>query len=122
MGLLRTPSTRSERTSRSMTDAEIAAEIATPEEINELVKRLQTDDAPLSLDQVRKRRASIKEERKAKIDFIRARTNSRAAQLGRPQDEVAERLPDVVTEGVALDQFEPSGSVSPEETDGNDPQ
>lgn len=122
MGLLRTPSNRSDRASRSMTEAEIAAEIATPEEIIQLAKRLQTDEPPLSLDQVRKRRASIKEERKANINFIRARTNSRAAQMGRPQDDVAERLPDIVTEGVVLDQFEPSGPVSLEEKGDNDRQ
>lgn len=60
------------------------------DEVAALGERLQTEPAPLSLQQARDRRASIKEERKRSIDFIRSRTNSRAAAQGRPSMEVTE--------------------------------
>jgi hypothetical protein len=49
------------------------------EHSTEAFERLKTEDPPLSLEQTRARRASIKEERKANIDFIRSRTSSRAS-------------------------------------------
>jgi hypothetical protein len=70
--------------SRSLTQAEIEAGVIKEDEVAAIGERLQTEPAPLSLQEVRERRASIKEERKRNIDFIRARTNSRAAALGRP--------------------------------------
>ena len=91
-----------------MTSAELKAATVTEEELDATLVRLQTEPAPLGLQEAiqkeRERRASIKEERKRSIDFIRSRTNSRAAALGRPSTEV---LPDnangpnldVLTEG-----------------------
>jgi len=64
--------------------------IISDDELAALGERLQTEPAPLSLQQARDRRASIKEERKAAIEFIRSRTNSRAAAQGRPSMEAAE--------------------------------
>lgn len=60
------------------------AEVMKPADVEALGERLRTEDLPMSLDQVRARRASIKEERKRSIDFIRSRTSSRAAALGLP--------------------------------------
>lgn len=68
-----------------MTEAELAAEIMTPAQINELHTKLVTQPSPESLEHSRQRRASIKEGRKIAIDFIRSRTNSRAAQMGSPE-------------------------------------
>ncbi|KAF8852680.1 hypothetical protein BDZ45DRAFT_694892 [Acephala macrosclerotiorum] len=70
--------------SRSLTEAEMQAEVMKPADVEALGERLRTEDPPMSLDQVRARRASIKEERKRSIDFIRSRTSSRAAALGLP--------------------------------------
>ncbi|KAE9375747.1 hypothetical protein N431DRAFT_403687 [Stipitochalara longipes BDJ] len=84
------PSQRSGQKSRSLTQAEINMGIIGDDEVAALGERLQNEPAPLSLQQARERRASIKEERKRSIDFIRSRTNSRAAAQGRPSMEVAE--------------------------------
>ncbi|KAE8444431.1 hypothetical protein EG329_000522 [Mollisiaceae sp. DMI_Dod_QoI] len=70
--------------SKSLTEAEIQVDVMHPSEIAAIGERLKTEVAPMSLDQVRQRRASIKEERKRSIDFIRSRTSSRAAANGRP--------------------------------------
>jgi hypothetical protein len=58
--------------------------VITEDEVAALGERLQTDPPPMSLQEARERRASIKEGRKRSIDFIRSRTNSRAAASGRP--------------------------------------
>jgi len=88
-----------------MTSAEIAAEYASPQEVAQVAERLRTEGPPMSLDQARLRRASIKEERRASIEFIRHRTSSRAAQLGRPPEGIT--LKPTLTEGVV---FEGTGS------------
>ncbi len=67
-----------------MTEAELNSTVISEEELNLLNERLKSESAPMSLEQVRERRASIKEERKRSIDFIRSRTTSRAASGGRP--------------------------------------
>lgn len=61
------------------------------EEVAALGERLQTEPPPMSLQEARERRASIKEERKRSIEFIRRRTNSRAAANGRPSMEVLDQ-------------------------------
>ncbi len=67
-----------------MTDVEITADYISSLEVLQLNERLRTEEPPKSLDEARQeareRRASIKEERKASIEFIRNRTSSRAAQ------------------------------------------
>jgi hypothetical protein len=67
-----------------LTQAEINMGIITEDQVAALGERLQTDPPPMSLQEARERRASIKEERKRSIEFIRSRTNSRAAANGRP--------------------------------------
>jgi hypothetical protein len=71
-----------------MTSAEMAAEMLPEDQVAELRDRLKTEEPPLSLQQTRQRRMSIKSERKASIDFIKSRTNSRktsaASMGGRP--------------------------------------
>jgi hypothetical protein len=84
------PNQRSGQKSRSLTQAEINMGIIGDDEVAALGERLQNEPAPLSLQEARERRASIKEERKRSIDFIRSRTNSRAAAQGRPSMEAAE--------------------------------
>jgi hypothetical protein len=54
------------------------------EEFNKVAERLKTEEPPMTLEEARQRRASIKEDRKKSIEFIRSRTNSRAAAMGRP--------------------------------------
>lgn len=58
-----------------------------PAEIAAIGERLKNEEPPLSLEQARQRRLSIKEVRKSSIDFIRARTRARtlskAAEQGR---------------------------------------
>lgn len=87
-----------------MTSAELKAATVTEKELDATLARLQAEPAPLGLQEAiqkeRERRASIKEERKRSIDFIRSRTNSRAAALGRPSTEV---LPDNATGRPNLD-------------------
>ncbi len=70
-----------------MTEAEIRQDIMNDEDVAALKERLKAEDPPKSLEEVRKRREDIKEERKRSIDFIRERTNSRAGVLGRPNLE-----------------------------------
>ena len=68
-----------------MTSAEMAAEMLPEDQVTELRDRLKIEEPPLSLQQARQRRMSIKSERKASIDFIKSRTNSRktsAASMG----------------------------------------
>ena len=96
-----------------MTSAELKAATVTEEELDATLVRLQTEPAPLGLQEAiqkeRERRASIKEERKRSIDFIRSRTNSRAAALGRPSTEIlpdnanARQNLDILKEGQAED-------------------
>ncbi|KAI9049844.1 hypothetical protein LZ554_005994 [Drepanopeziza brunnea f. sp. 'monogermtubi'] len=69
---------------KSMTEAEMKSEILDDYQIDKIATQLKTADPPLSLEQARQRRESIKEERKRSIDFIRRRTMSRASALGRP--------------------------------------
>lgn len=87
---LRTPSNH-RRMSRSMTEAELVAEVVTSLDLLEVKERLLNEEPPKSLEEARQdarvrrasiveRRASIKVERKACIDFVRSRTTSRAAQ------------------------------------------
>ena len=62
------------------------------EDLTTAIDRMKSESPPLSLDQVRQRRASVKdsakEQRKASIDLIRSRTASRAsASGGRPNLE-----------------------------------
>jgi hypothetical protein len=78
------PNTKSNQKSRSLTQAEINMGVINEDEVAALSERLQSDPPPMSLQEARERRASIKEERKRSIDFIRSRTNSRAAAVGRP--------------------------------------
>jgi hypothetical protein len=73
--------------SRSLTQAEINMGVITEDQAAALGERLLTDPPPMSLQEARERRASIKEERKKSIDFIRSRTNSRAAANGRPSTD-----------------------------------
>jgi hypothetical protein len=72
--------------SRSLTEAEIASGVLKPAEIDVLAENLKQSEPPMSLDQSRKRRATIKQDRKAAIDFIKGRTvirrASRAAAMG----------------------------------------
>lgn len=70
-----------------MTDAEMKSEVLDDYQIDKIATQLKTADPPLSLEQARQRRDSIKEERKMNIDFIRRRTMSRAEALGRPNLE-----------------------------------
>ncbi|KAK2627584.1 hypothetical protein QTJ16_003550 [Diplocarpon rosae] len=69
---------------KSLTSAEIQSALLSNHEIATLHHQLSSSAAPLSLPEARQRRASIKDERKRSIDFIRRRTISRAEQLGRP--------------------------------------
>jgi len=79
-----TPNPKASQKSRSLTQAEINMGVITEDQVAALSERLQTDPPPMSLQEARERRASIKEERKRSIEFIRSRTNSRAAANGRP--------------------------------------
>jgi hypothetical protein len=79
-----TPNPKAIQKSRSLTQAEINMGVITEDQVAALGERLQTDPPPMSLQEARERRASIKEERKRSIEFIRSRTNSRAAANGRP--------------------------------------
>jgi hypothetical protein len=78
------PNPKPNQKSRSLTQAEINMGVITEDEVAALGEQLQTDPPPMSLQEARERRASIKEERKRSIDFIRRRTSSRAAAMGRP--------------------------------------
>ncbi|CAL3973473.1 unnamed protein product [Diplocarpon coronariae] len=69
---------------KSLTSVEIQSALLSNREIAAVHHQLATSAAPLSLSEARQRRASIKDERKRSIDFIRRRTISRAEQLGRP--------------------------------------
>jgi hypothetical protein len=61
------------------------------EDRNTAIDRMKSESPPLSLDQVRQRRASVKEnvkeQRKASINLIRSRTASRASVTARPNLE-----------------------------------
>ena len=61
------------------------------EDRNTAIDRMKSESPLLSLDQVRQRRASVKEsvkeQRKASIDLIRSRTASRASVTARPNLE-----------------------------------
>jgi hypothetical protein len=57
------------------------------DEFVKVAERLKTEEPPMTLEQVRQRRASIKEDRKKSIEFIRSRTNSRAAAMGHPNSD-----------------------------------
>ncbi|KAL5323996.1 hypothetical protein ACEPPN_008539 [Leptodophora sp. 'Broadleaf-Isolate-01'] len=86
--------------SKSLTEAEIQSDLLNDTQVAAIATSLQTDAAPLSLEQARQRRESIKDERKRSIDFIRRRTISRASALGRPNLEaLVEPKFDVVVEG-----------------------
>jgi hypothetical protein len=66
--------------------------VITEDEVAALGERLQTEPPPMSLKEARERKASIKEERKRSIEFIRSRTNSRVAASNRPSlDSLDER-------------------------------
>jgi hypothetical protein len=78
--------------SKSLSAAELSTQLMGTEEFVKVAERLKTEEPPMTLEQARKRRASIKEDRKKSIEFIRSRTNSRAAAMGRPNiDEEANR-------------------------------
>ncbi|KAH8811654.1 hypothetical protein F5884DRAFT_283942 [Xylogone sp. PMI_703] len=68
----------SHKLSKSTTSAEIQRDRITPKEAAELMDNWK-GDPPMSLEQSREQRGSIKAERRASINFIRARTVSRAA-------------------------------------------
>lgn len=76
--------------SRSLTEAEIQSGVMKPAEIVSLAENLKIAEPPMSLDQVRKRRATIKQDRKDTINFIKERTAvrraSRAAAMGLAMD------------------------------------
>ncbi|KAK0100868.1 hypothetical protein ONS95_007315 [Cadophora gregata] len=73
--------------SKSLTEAEIKSEVLNDTQVAAIATQLQYDAPPLSLEEARQRRESIKDERKKSIDFIRRRTMSRASTLGRPNLE-----------------------------------
>ena len=73
--------------SKSLTEAEIKSEVLNDNQVAAIATQLQNDAPPMSLEQARQRRESIKDERKKSIDFIRRRTMSRASLLGRPNLE-----------------------------------
>ncbi|PVH83735.1 hypothetical protein DL98DRAFT_652197 [Cadophora sp. DSE1049] len=73
--------------SKSLTEAEIKSEVLNDTQVAAIATQLQTDAPPMSLEEARQRRESIKDERKKSIDFIRRRTMSRASVLGRPNLE-----------------------------------
>jgi hypothetical protein len=54
------------------------------------VDRLKSEGSPPSLEEVRERRASIKEQRRENINMIRSRTASRASNSGRPSLDALE--------------------------------
>ncbi|KAG4418007.1 hypothetical protein IFR04_008827 [Cadophora malorum] len=86
--------------SKSLTEAEIKSEVLNDNQVAAIATQLQTDAPPLSLEQARQRRESIKDERKKSIDFIRHRTMSRASLLGRPNLEALDEPKfDQVVEG-----------------------
>lgn len=65
-------------------------EIMGSQDLATVVERLKGEDSPLSLEQVRERKASIKEQRKESINLIRSRTASRASTSGRPSIDTKE--------------------------------
>ncbi|EPE30638.1 hypothetical protein GLAREA_03605 [Glarea lozoyensis ATCC 20868] len=69
---------------KSLSSAELSAQAMGADEFVKVAERLKTEEPPMTLEQVRQRRASIKEDRKKSIEFIRSRTNSRAAAMGHP--------------------------------------
>lgn len=79
---------RASQKSRSLTQAEINMGVITGDQVAALGESLLNDPPPMSLQEARERRASIKEERKRSIEFIRSRTNSRVAASARPSLEV----------------------------------
>jgi len=60
----------------------------TDEELATVAEKLKNDPS-MSLEEVRERKASVKEERSALVQFIRSRTSSRAAKE-RPNFEALE--------------------------------
>lgn len=76
--------------SKSLTEAEISGDMAGVQDLATVVERLRNEEPPLSLEQVRDRRASIKKQRKESISLIRSRTASRASNGGRPSMEAME--------------------------------
>ncbi|KAH8687634.1 hypothetical protein BGZ60DRAFT_558885 [Tricladium varicosporioides] len=82
----RPPLSRSLSKSKSLTAAEMVQDVIGQGDIDKIAEKLK-EEPPLSLEQARKRRASIKEERKKSIDFIRSRTSSRAGAMGQPELE-----------------------------------
>ncbi len=71
-----------------MTEAELKAEVISDKDVAAVSDQLKNQPAPLSLEQARSRRASIKEEnmdiRKRSVEFIRRRTTSRTTISSRP--------------------------------------
>ncbi|RFU29368.1 hypothetical protein B7463_g6971, partial [Scytalidium lignicola] len=70
--------------SKSTTTAEVQRDLVGPIETAALMDSLKMEEPPMSLEQSRERRESIKAERRASINFIRARTASRAANEDQP--------------------------------------
>ncbi|KAF4628125.1 hypothetical protein G7Y89_g10025 [Cudoniella acicularis] len=77
---------RSLSKSKSLSAAELAKEVINDGDIAK-IRESFAEEPPMSLEEARQRRASIKEERKRSIDFIRSRTTSRAGMGGRPSIE-----------------------------------
>lgn len=75
-----TASTSSGHTEDPITPTNVATFIS--EDRARVIAQLRAQPPPPSLEEVRARRASIKEERRQSIEFIRLRTSSRASALG----------------------------------------
>ncbi|KAL2073574.1 hypothetical protein VTL71DRAFT_10900 [Oculimacula yallundae] len=86
------PNSTSTQKSKSLTSAELASTVLSSPEVHQIGTTLQSEAAPMSLQEARQRRESIKDERKKSIEFIRRRTISRAAVGGRPSKEMLEKL------------------------------
>lgn len=75
-----TASTSSSHTEDPITPTNMATFIS--EDRARVIAQLRAQPSPPSLEEVRARQASIKEERRQSIEFIRLRTSSRASALG----------------------------------------
>lgn len=69
--------------SKSLTAAEFL-EVITSRDLQSVKTELKNTDLPPSLDEAQKRRASIKQERRDAVTFVRSRTASRVSGSTRP--------------------------------------
>ena len=93
-----TASTSSSHTEDQITPTSVATFIS--EDRARVIAQLRAQPPPPSLEEARARRASIKEERRQSIEFIRLRTSSRASALGLSVALTAPpELPEATTQG-----------------------